>query len=66
MLPWHSKSPDSNPINRILDQLDVRVRQREPRTQKREQFRQMLQQKWHFQATIEHYYIESITCRGDA
>ena len=43
VLPWSSKSPDLNPIEHLWDQLDKRVRQRQPPSQT---LRQMLQQEW--------------------
>ena len=47
VLPWLSKSPDLNPIERLWDQLDKRVRQRQlPAPQTLDQLRQMLQQEW--------------------
>ena len=46
VLPWPSKSPDLNPIEHLWDQLDRRVRQRQPPPQTLDQLRQMLQQEW--------------------
>ena len=46
VLPWPSKSPDLNPIEHLWDQLDKRVRQRQPTPQTLYQLRQMLQQEW--------------------
>jgi transposase len=46
VLPWPSKSPDLNPIEHLWDQLDKRVRQRQPLPQTLDQLRQMLQQEW--------------------
>ena len=46
VLPWPSKSPDLNPIEHLWDQLDKRVRQRQPPHQTLDQLRQMLQQEW--------------------
>ena len=46
VLPWPSKSPDLNPIEHFRDQLDKRVRQRQPPSQTLDQLRQMLQQEW--------------------
>jgi transposase len=46
VLPWPSKSPDLNPIEHLRDQLDKRVRQRQPPHQTLDQLRQMLQQEW--------------------
>jgi transposase len=46
VLPWSSKSPDLNPIEHLWDQLDKRVRQRQPPPPTLNQLRQMLQQEW--------------------
>ena len=46
VLPWPSKSPDLNPIEHLWDQLDKRVRQRQPPHQILYKLRQMLQQEW--------------------
>jgi transposase len=44
VLPWSSKSPNLNPIEHLWDQLDTRVRQRQPPPQTLDQLSQMLQQ----------------------
>ena len=46
VLPWPSKSSDLNPIEHLWDQLDKRVRQRQPPPLTLDQLRQMLQQEW--------------------
>ena len=46
VLPWPSKSADLNRIEYLWDQLDKRVRQRQPPLQTLDQLRQMLQQEW--------------------
>jgi transposase len=46
VLRWPSKSPDLNPIEHLWDQLDKRVRQRQPPPLTLDQLRQMLQQEW--------------------
>ena len=46
VLPWPSKSPNLNPVEPLWDQLDKRVRQRQPPPQTLDQLRQMLQQEW--------------------
>jgi transposase len=46
VLPWPSKSTDLNPIEHLWNQLDKRVRQRQPPPQTLDQLCQMLQQEW--------------------
>ena len=43
VLPWTSKSPELNPIKHLLDELDRRIRQRQPPPQSLDQLSQALQ-----------------------
>ena len=46
VLPWPSKSPDLNPIEHLWDDLDRRVRQRQPQPQSLQQLMNALQDEW--------------------
>jgi transposase len=46
VLPWPSKSPDLNPIEHLMDDLDRRVRQRQPQPQYLQQLVNALQDEW--------------------
>lgn len=46
VLPWPSKSPDLNPIEHLWDDLDRRVRQRQPQPQSLQQLVNALQDEW--------------------
>lgn len=46
VLPWPSRSPDLNPIEHLWDQLDKRVRMRQPAPQTLLQLQQALQEEW--------------------
>jgi transposase len=46
VLPWPSKSPDLNPIEHPWDDLDKRVRQRQPQPQSLQQLVNALQDEW--------------------
>jgi hypothetical protein len=46
LLPWLSKSPDLNPIEHLWDNLDRRVRQRQPQPQSLQQLMNALQDEW--------------------
>ena len=46
MLPWPSKSPDLNPIEHLWDDLDRRVRQRQPQPQSLKQLVNTLPDEW--------------------
>ena len=46
VLPWPSKSPDLNPIEHLWDNLDRRLRRRQPQPQTRQQLCQALQDEW--------------------
>jgi transposase len=43
VLPWPSKSPGLNPIKHLLDDIDRRVRQRQPQPQSLQQLVNALQ-----------------------
>ena len=46
VLPWPSKSPDLNPVEHLWDDLDRRVRQRQPQPQSLQQLVNALQEEW--------------------
>jgi transposase len=46
VLPWPSKSPDLNPIEHLVDDLDRRVRQRKPQPQSLQQLVNALQDEY--------------------
>ena len=46
LLPWLSKSPNLNPIEHPWDDLDRRIRQRQPQPQSLQQLVNALQDEW--------------------
>jgi transposase len=44
--PWPSKSPDLNPIEHLWDDLDRRLRSRQPAPQILQELQQALEQEW--------------------
>lgn len=58
VLPWPSKSPDLNPIEHLWDELDRRVRQRQPPPQSLQQLVNALQAEW---ANIPEQVIRNLT-----
>ena len=46
MMRWPARSPDHNPIEHLWDELDRRVRQRQPAPQNLRQLEQALQNEW--------------------
>ncbi len=58
VLPWPSKSPDLNPIEHLWDQLDRRLRERQPQPQTLQQLALALQNEW---ANIPQGQIRALT-----
>lgn len=58
VLSWPSKSPDLNPIEHLWDELDRRVRQRQPAPQSLQQLANALQAEW---ANIPQQFIQNLT-----
>ena len=53
VLPWPSKSPDLNPIEHLWDDLDRRVRSRQPAPQSLLELQQAFEQEWgEFRKTV--------------
>ena len=46
MLPWPSKSPDLKPLEHLWDDLDQRLRSRQPAPQILQELQQALEQEW--------------------
>jgi len=47
MIQWPFKSPDLNPIEHLCDELNRRVRQRQPQLETFQVLQQSLQYEWH-------------------
>ena len=59
MIDWSTKSPDLNPIEHLLDNLDRRVRRRPIAPSNVIQLRQALIQEWN---NIPHVKINTLIC----
>ena len=61
MIQWPLKSPDLNPIEHLCDELDRRVRQRQPQPETFQVLQQSLQYEWYRISKVRiHRLIESM------